>query len=73
MQPPRSHAAMRAQDAVGDLEAYLRSARAPMHGRPPLSLRGICRDLADHGVDVTHETVRNWCEWYGIESERQVS
>ena len=34
--------------------------------RYPLSLRQVEDLLLERGIDICHETVRLWCNWFGL-------
>ena len=36
-----------------------------MYVRYPLSLRNVEDLLAERGIDISHETVRFWWNWFG--------
>lgn len=49
--------------AAGELAAILRQERGEGKG-----YEAICRKLfADHGIEVTGQTIANWCDALGIE------
>lgn len=51
----------------GGLEAWLRQGKTA-EGK---SLYQLARDLeSDHDINVTDETVRGWCQSYGIPTNR---